>query len=154
MLGPLDGEAVPLDGGITNRNYRARFGTAEVVIRMPGKETGLLGIDREAERAANECAARVGVAPEVVAALADPPCLVTRFVTGRELGPEELREPAALAEVALALRAIHGSGEQLAVSFSAFRIVETYAERASERGATLPPTTRAPTTPLRGSRRR
>lgn len=139
MLGPLEGEAVPLDGGITNRNYRARFGATEVVIRMPGKDTGLLGIDREAERRANECAARVGVAPEVVAALADPPCLITRFVCGRELGPEELREAAALTEVAAALRAVHDSGERLAVGFSGFRIVETYAERASARGVTPPP---------------
>jgi thiamine kinase-like enzyme len=41
--------------------------------------------------------------------------------------------------VAAALRAVHDSGERLAVSFSAFRIVETYAERASARGATVPP---------------
>jgi thiamine kinase-like enzyme len=139
MLGPLEGEAVPLDGGITNRNYRACFGSTEVVIRMPGKDTDQLGIDREAERAANECAARLGVAPEVVAALADPPCLVTRFVAGRELGAEELREPAALTEVAAALRAVHDCGEQLAVGFSGFRIVETYAERAGARGVTPPP---------------
>lgn len=139
MLGPLEGEAVPLDGGITNRNYRARFGETEVVIRMPGKDTDQLGIDREAERVANECAARVGVAPEVVAALAEPPCLVTRFVTGRELAPEELRTGAALAEVATALRAVHDCGEQLGVSFSGFRIVETYAERARQRGVEPPP---------------
>jgi thiamine kinase-like enzyme len=139
MLGPLHGEAMSLDGGITNRNYRASFGGTEVVIRMPGKETDLLGIDREAERAANECAARVGVAPEVLAALADPPCLVTRFVAGRELSPEELREDAALAEVAAALRAVHNCGETLAVSFSPFRIVEIYAERARERGVEPPP---------------
>ena len=139
MLGPLEGEATPLDGGITNRNYRARFGSTEVVIRMPGKDTDQLGIDRAAERAANECAARVGVAPEVIAALADPPCLVTRFVSGHELAPEELRQPAAMAEVAAALRAVHGSDEQLGVSFSGFRIVETYAERAAARGVTPPP---------------
>lgn len=139
QLGELEGEPAPLDGGITNRNYRARLGGAEVVIRMPGKETDLLGIDREAERLANECAARVGVAPEVVAVLADPPCLVTCFVAGRELGPEELREPAALAEVAAALRTVHECGGRLAVSFSGFRIVETYAERAGARGVTPPP---------------
>jgi thiamine kinase-like enzyme len=139
LLGPPEGEPVPLDGGITNRNYRACFDGTEVVIRMPGKETSLLGIDREAERAANECAARVGVAPAVLAALTDPPCLVTEFVAGRELGPEDLREPAALAEVAASLRAVHACDERLAVSFSTFRIVETYAERASARGAAPPP---------------
>jgi thiamine kinase-like enzyme len=139
MLGPLEGEAMPLEGGITNRNYRARFGSTEVVIRMPGKDTDQLGIDREAERLANECAARVGVAPEVVVALSDPPCLVTRFVAGRELAPEELRAPTALTEVASALRAVHDCGERLTVNFSGFRIVETYAERARARGVEPPP---------------
>lgn len=139
MLGPLAGAAVPLEGGITNRNYRARLGGREVVIRTPGKDTGLLGIDRGAERAANECAARVGVAPTVLAALTDPPCLVTEFVAGRELSAEDLRRPAALAEVAAALRAVHDCGERLGVEFSAFRIVETYAERARRRGVTPPP---------------
>jgi len=139
MLGPLESEATPLDGGITNRDYRARFSATEVVIRMPGKDTDQLGIDRGAERRANECAARLGVAPEVVAVLTDPPCLVTRFVAGRELGPEELRAPAALAQVAAALRAVHGSGERVGVDFNGFRIVETYAERTSARGAAVPP---------------
>lgn len=138
LLGPPEGAPLPLAGGITNRNYRARFGGTEVVIRTPGKETGLLGIDREAERAANECAARVGVAPPVLAALADPPCLVTEFVPGHELTPADLREPAALAEVAAALRAVHGCGAGVGVDFSAFRIVETYAERATARGAAVP----------------
>ena len=62
----------PLDGGITNRNYRAQFGEREYVIRVPGKDTGLLGIDREAERLANERAAEIGIAPPVAAMLTEP----------------------------------------------------------------------------------
>ena len=54
---------MPLAGGITNRNYRARFGETDYVIRVPGKDTSLLEIDRQAERVANERAARVGIAP-------------------------------------------------------------------------------------------
>jgi thiamine kinase-like enzyme len=138
LLGQLEGEPRPLEGGITNRNYRARFGGSEVVIRLPGKDTALLEIDREAERAANENAARVGVAPAVAALLADPPALVTYFVEGREMTAAELREPAALAEVAAAMRAVHGSGAALPASFSAFRIVESYAERAAGRGVEVP----------------
>jgi thiamine kinase-like enzyme len=143
LLGELEGEPAPLQGGITNRNYRARFGGAEVVVRLPGKDTGLLEIDRGAERAANECASRAGVAPGVAAMLEDPPCLVTYFVEGSEMSAAELREPAALVEVAAALRAIHGCAERLPIAFSAFRIVETYAERASARG-TEPPAAYAP----------
>ena len=45
-LGHLDETPAPLDGGITNRNFRARFGDADYVIRVPGKDTSLLEIDR------------------------------------------------------------------------------------------------------------
>jgi thiamine kinase-like enzyme len=137
-LGALDGEPEPLEGGITNRNYVARLGGVRYVVRLPGKDTGLLEIDRAAERAANEAAARVGVAPEVAAMLEDPPCLVTRFLEGEEMTAEQLRKPAALAEVAALLRALHGSDERVESTFSGFRIVETYAETARERGGEVP----------------
>ncbi|MEX2106939.1 MAG: phosphotransferase [Solirubrobacterales bacterium] len=138
LLGELEGAPAPLAGGITNRNYRARFGGRNVVIRLPGKDTGLLEIDRGAERAANECAARAGVAPAVAAMLEQPPCLVTYFVEGEEISADELRQPEALREVARSLRAIHECGERLPGAFSPFRIVETYAGRATERGGEVP----------------
>jgi thiamine kinase-like enzyme len=137
-LGELEGEPVPLEGGITNRNYRVRFAGEDVVVRLPGKDTELLEIDRAAEKAAGEMAARAGVGPAVVVMLEDPPCLVTRFVVGESMSAEELREPAALAEVAEAMRALHGCEERLPVEFSSFRIVETYAARMAGRGAEVP----------------
>jgi thiamine kinase-like enzyme len=137
-LGELEGEPVPLDGGITNRNYRVRFAGSDVVVRLPGKDTGLLEIDRKAERAAGELAARAGVAPEVVALLEDPPCLVTAFVEGEAMSAEELRQPSALVEVATTLRRLHGCGEAIPAAFSSYRIVETYAARMAERGAAVP----------------
>jgi thiamine kinase-like enzyme len=137
MLGAPEGEPVPLEGGITNRNFRARFGGDDVVIRLPGKDTEMLEIDRRAERAANEVAARAGVGPEVVALLDDPPCLVTRFIEGDPMGAADLREPATLREVAATLRRVHGS-DRLPVSFSPFRIAEDYGSRAIERGAEVP----------------
>ena len=137
-LGELEGDPVPLEGGITNRNYRVRFAGEDLVVRLPGKDTDLLEIDRAAERAAGELAARVGVGPEVVAVLDDPPCLVTRFVVGEPMVPDELREPTAVTRVAAALRTVHACEERLPVSFSSFRIVETYAARMAGRGATVP----------------
>jgi thiamine kinase-like enzyme len=137
-LGELEGEPLPLEGGITNRNYRVRFAGEDLVVRLPGKDTGLLGIDRGAERAAGELAAAVGVGPEVVAMLDEPPCLVTRFVVGEPMGAEELREPPALTEVAAALRALHSCEERLPAEFSSFRIVEAYAARMADRGAEVP----------------
>ncbi len=137
-LGEIEGDPVPLEGGITNRNYRVRFAGEDLVVRLPGKDTGLLEIDRAAEKAAGEMAAAVGVGPEVVAMLDDPPCLVTRFVVGEPMVPEQLREPATLTEVAAALRSLHSCEERLPVEFSSFRIVETYAARMAGRGAEVP----------------
>jgi thiamine kinase-like enzyme len=135
QLGPAESEPVPLDGGITNRNYRVRFGGRDCVVRLPGKDTELLGIDREAERAANVAAAAIGVAPEVVAFLAEPACLVTAFIDARPVPPEELRTRGA--EVAQALRAIH-AGPSLPASFSPFARTRSYEETARERGGTIP----------------
>ena len=77
-----------LDGGITNRNYRARLGGEDYVIRLPGRDTALLGISREAERIAGAAAAELGIAPAVAAAYDD--CLVTRFVACRPATAAEL----------------------------------------------------------------
>jgi hypothetical protein len=96
---------VPLDGGITNRNYRVRLGGRDCVVRLPGKDTDLLGIDREAERAATAAAAALGIGPDVVAFEPERGCLVTGFIASRPVPPEELRTR--LGEAAAALRAIH-----------------------------------------------
>ena len=137
-LGELEGDPVPLEGGITNRNYRVRFAGEDVVVRLPGKDTQLLEIDRAAEKAAGELAARAGIGPGVVAMLDDPPCLVTEFVAGESMSAGQLCEPPALAEVAAALRTLHACEERLPVDFSSYRIVETYAARIADRGATVP----------------
>jgi thiamine kinase-like enzyme len=139
LLGEPEGDPGPLEGGITNRNFRASFGGVDHVIRVPGKDTGLLEIDRGAERIANERAARIGIAPPVVAMLDDPQCMVTLFVEGVGMEPASLREPTMLTEVARSLRAIHDLGEPLPTSFDSFRVVETYADTARERGVRPPP---------------
>jgi thiamine kinase-like enzyme len=137
-LGHLGHGPEPLGGGITNRNYRARFGGVDYVIRVPGKDTSLLEIDREAERIANERAALVGIAPPVATTIAEPQAIVTVFVEGRGMEPAELRRQESLSAVARSLRAMHELGEPLPTSFDSFRIVETYAATARERGAELP----------------
>jgi thiamine kinase-like enzyme len=139
QLGPAEGEPTVLGGGITNHNFRARFGGREVVVRLPGNDTELLGSDRPGEREANSLAAGVGVAPEVLAHLEDPVVLVTAFVEGPTMGSPELREPRALTEVAAALRKIHGCGAAIGARFDAFRLVEAYAAATRERGGTVPP---------------
>jgi thiamine kinase-like enzyme len=138
LLGEAEGEARPLEGGITNRNYLVTLGGNRYVIRVPGKDTSLLGIDRSAEREANENAAAVGVAPKVAAQLDDPPCLVTEFITCTEMTAEDLREHDTMKTVMALLRSVHDSGAKLPTSFDSFRVVEEYRETAESRGGKIP----------------
>jgi thiamine kinase-like enzyme len=133
-LGPLTGEPTPLEGGITNRNFRATFGGEAYVIRQPGKDTDLLGIDREAERLANEAAARLGIAPAVAAALDD--CLVTRFIACRPIAAAELLDD--VEQIALALRSFHDCADRLPTTFRVPELLDDYARIVQERGGRLP----------------
>jgi thiamine kinase-like enzyme len=138
LVGDHAGEAVPLSGGITNRNYKVPFGDHDFVVRVPGKDTNLLGIDRDAECEANKLAAEVGVAPPVVLMLEDPQVIVTQFVEAEGMSEEDLREPEAIQGVAAAVRKVHDSGRELPSRFDSLEIVETYAETARQRGVTPP----------------
>jgi thiamine kinase-like enzyme len=137
QLGAAEGEPTVLGGGITNHNFRARFGGREVVVRLPGNDTELLGSDRSGEREANRLAAAAGVAPEVLAHLDDPVVLVTAFVEGPTAAAADLREPAVLAEVAAALRRVHRSAA-IGARFDSFRLVEGYAAATRSRGGEVP----------------
>jgi thiamine kinase-like enzyme len=133
-LGAIDSGPAPLDGGITNRNYRVRFGGRECVVRLPGKDTSLLGISRDAERLAGEQAAQLGMAPAVLAA--DEDCLVTEYLDGGPMDGERVR--AAPGSVAAPLRAFHDSGLELPVRFWVPELLERYAEIVAEHGGELP----------------
>ena len=128
------GAPIPLDGGITNRNYVVRFGERDYVVRLPGRDTALLGINRDAERIAGEAAAALGIAPAVAAG--DRDCLVTEFLRGGPIeGGQLLRAPEG---VAIALRAFHECGVQLPVRFWVPELLDSYAVIVGERGGTLP----------------
>jgi thiamine kinase-like enzyme len=133
-LGALEGEPQPLAGGITNRNYRARFGGEEYVLRRHGSGTELLGIDRRAELLANQAAARLEIAPDVSATFEGG--LVTRFVVCVPLEAGELVER--VGEVAAALRRFHEGAPPLPVRFWVPDLLSAYGELVRERGGSLP----------------
>jgi thiamine kinase-like enzyme len=127
----------PLGGGITNHNFKVSVDGQAYVLRIGGKDTDLLGIDRGAEHAAALAAAAVGTGPEVVAFLEEEGALVTRFVEGRAPPPEEMRSAESIARVVAALRPVH-DGPAIPARFDSFRVVETYADTARERGVVVP----------------
>ena len=130
--------ATPITSGITNRNYRVDIGGESFVVRVPGVDTGLLGIDRQAEFEAAQAAAQAGVAPEVFAFLPDRSCLITRFVEGVPVSTEDLERPEVLAMVVRSIRAIHEMPE-LRSRFDPWEVIADHRRVAAERGVGVPP---------------
>ena len=132
-----DSEWEVLGGGITNHNVKVVRPDGIYVLRVAGRDTDLLGIDRTVELAATRAAAAAGIGPEVVDFVEPEGWLVTGFVDGKIPPPERLREPAELQRVAAALRAFH-QGPPIPGRFQALEVVEAYRDTALERGGTLP----------------
>jgi thiamine kinase-like enzyme len=133
-LGPLSAGPIELDGGITNRNFRVTLGGENYVVRRPGRDTELLGIDRGGERIATEVAADLGIAPEVVASFED--CLVTRFVRCAPLEERAIADN--VEEIARALHGFHDSGALLPTHFRVSALLGAYAAVVARRGGALP----------------
>ena len=112
----------PLGGGITNRNFKVEADGRTFVLRIGGRDTELLGIDRSAEYAASSVAADLGLGPEGY--------LVTRFVDG-EVGRVDVEQ------VGRALARLH-AGPAFPARFDSFRVVEVYRATALERGVAVP----------------
>jgi thiamine kinase-like enzyme len=129
----------PLGGGITNHNLKVEVDGERFVLRVAGKGTNLLGIDRVVEVAATEAAAALGIGPEVVEFVLPEGWLVTRFIEGEIPSVERMREPDMLARVAAALRAYH-DGPEIPGTFDSFRVVEVYRRTALDRDGAVPET--------------
>jgi thiamine kinase-like enzyme len=127
----------PLEGGITNRNFRVAVGGETFVVRIPAESGGLLGIDRRIEREASRLAAAAGIGPEVIAFIEPEGVLVTRFIEGRPVRDHEVHDPVMLERIAHSLRRIHQAGT-IASAFSPFRVGEAYAMTTTRHGGRVP----------------
>ena len=97
------------------------------MLRLPGEDTQLLGIDRAGERLAAKRAASLGIGPAVLHA--DDDCLVTAFVVGSPVDSERLRaDPAG---VGRALRSFHDSGLELPSRFWVAGVAAASTRRSS-----------------------
>lgn len=120
----------PLTGGITNRNYRLIGGRRDIVLRLHGKDTELLGIDRRCEFEAAVQAASLGLAPGVAGLLEPELYLITDFVHAQTA---DLGDPDVFASAVARIKAWHAS-PAVSGRFDTFGLAETYARTASSRG--------------------
>ena len=127
----------PLEGGITNHNFVLTIGDERLVLRIAGKDTEHLGIDRRREEAAARMAARAGIGPggrDLRRAGGLPRHAVHRR---RPHSPGPMRTPDVTARAAAALRTIHRS-DPIPGRFDAHAVVVDYWRTAVGRGVRMP----------------
>ena len=129
----------PLQGGITNQNYRVDIDGASFVLRVGGKGTHLLGIDRERESICAGLASQVGVAPQMLRFLPGEDALVTHFIPGTPITPESTAQPEILRRIVASMRRYH-AGPDFPGTFSPFTTVRSYHRLATQYGVTFPDT--------------
>ncbi len=129
----------PLVGGITNQNYRVDTGGETFVLRVGGKGTHLLGIDRGRESICTAIAAQVGVGAEVIHFLAGEDVLVTRFIVGIGITPEMAAQDETLRRIVDSMKRYH-AGPAFPGTFSPFETVRNYHTLALTYGVSFPDT--------------
>ena len=129
----------PLVGGITNQNYRVDIGTESYVLRIGGKGTHLLGIDRGHESICTTIAAQVGVGAEVMHFLPAEDALVTRFIVGTAISSEIAAQAETLQRIVASMKRYH-AGPAFPGAFSPFETVRNYHKLALAHGVAFPDT--------------
>ncbi len=130
-------EVEPLAGGLTNTNFKVTTPGGRYVVRISGKDTGLLAIDRENEAHNTIAAAESGVGARVVAVVPEHDALVLAFLDGEVMDAEKLRRGDRLESIASACRRLHGSRRFLQ-DFDMFDIQRGYVRVVREHGFRLP----------------
>ncbi len=128
----------PLSGGITNLNFKIDADGRAYVIRLAGAGTEQLGIKRDVEYAANYAAGQLGIAPDVVYFIEPEGYIVTRFVNGKRVMPEEIVKPHNLARVASKLRLFHRHAPKLKGEFNVFRRVDNLIKVSKSHNSKFP----------------
>ena len=135
--GNLENIQVEPIAGLTNRNYRITVKDEQFVLRVSGKNTQSLGINRQQEAAALKCAAKLGLGPDIYAFLLPEGHLVTRWVEGRHWEAEEFRTPEHVCMLTDTMKRIHSMPPTGSI-FSPFRRVEAYIKTARDYAVPFP----------------
>jgi thiamine kinase-like enzyme len=124
--GPVEPEI--LKGGITNANFLVRNRGDRYVVRIAG-DVPTHGIMRFNELAASRAAHAAGLSPEVV--YAETGAIVLRYIDGRTLTAELVREPAMLERIVTLVKRCHMEVPRHlrgpALFFWVFHVVRDYA---------------------------
>jgi thiamine kinase-like enzyme len=122
-----------LSGGLTNFNYRAHLkdGDTSYVVRIFGRDAERVGVNRKTEERATRNAAELGIGPRLVGSAEEMDALVTEFLEGTEVSPDEFRSEEMIRRIAEVLRLLH-RGPSLPTTLDPFQMIERYHRIAVE----------------------
>ena len=132
-----DVSAAELSGGLTNTNHLVTVDGERYVVRIPGRSTELLAVDRVNERHNAAAAATTGVSPRIVEVLEDLDVIVIEYIDGTTMSGETLRTPEQVRRIASSLRRLHTAPRFLR-DFDMFRLTEFYLSVCEEREVPIP----------------
>jgi thiamine kinase-like enzyme len=130
-------EAVPIAGGLTNRNYRVEVDGVAFFVRIAEPSTEVLAIDRPNELANTRAAAAAGVGPRVVHHLPTLGAIVLEWLPGRTMSKAAFEDRAMPARIAETLRRLHAA-PRFRLDFDMFRLTERYLRVVDELTAPIP----------------
>ena len=118
----------PLEGGMTNSNFRVEHGDKIYFVRL-GEDIPEHGVYRFNELAASRAAFSCGISPEVVHQ--ESGAMVLRFIEGKTLKSENLRDHSTMEKVVTLLKKCHFEMPQYlpgtTLIFWVFQVIRGYA---------------------------
>ena len=128
----------PLSGGLTNENYLVQDGEDRYVMRIPGRATELLSIDRANEVHNTMAAAATRVGPLVLEHVKGLDVMVLEFIDGTTMSADSLHSSEMAGRMAESFRRLH-SASRFLQDFNMFRLIEYYLGIVDEHGVEIPP---------------
>ncbi len=125
----------PLDGGLTNRNYKVSLGTDTHVLRIGTQNAPVHGISRSAEYHCALAAYHAGISPEIIGFFPEEDVLVTRFIEGKPLTAKEIRQSEMLPPRIVKLLKKYHSIQNFPPTFCVCNAIQSYIEQASGLGS-------------------
>lgn len=126
---------VPVDGGLTNPNYKVTIGEVPYFFRLGKPCNELLNLALANEYEAVKEASEHGIAPSIAHFSPQEAILVSEFIDGAAVS---LRSPDAQKRLCKALRQLHGIKRVLSRKLCPFESIALYKKNALEAGAVFP----------------
>lgn len=126
-----------LSGGLTNENYLVEVDGNKHVMRLPGRSTELLAIDRANEVFNTKSAATTGIGPKVLEHVAGVDVMVLEFIPGPTMSAKTLQSPRMAARMAQSFHRLHAAPRFLQ-DFDMFRLMENYLRIVDEHRVRIP----------------